>query len=104
MKQSIRLAISKTENHRKLPCGIKLADFKTKISTVWYPLFLGECHSTILRALAFGPNSDNKEKRLIRSRRMYRFDCEKLDDDESKATERKAATEDWIIKKAKEDN
>ena len=103
-KQTIRLAISKTENQCKLHCGgEKLADFKTKISTVWYPLFLGECRSTILRALAFEPNNDNKEKRLIRSRRMFRFDCDKLDD-ESNAMERKAATEDWIIKKAKETN
>ena len=103
MKQSIRLAISKTENHRKLPCGIKLADFKTKISTVWYPLFLGECHSTSLWALPFEPNNENKEKHLIRSRGMFRFDCDKLDD-ESKAMGRKAATEDLIIKKAKETN
>ena len=104
MKQIIRLAISKIENQCKLPCGEKnLAAFKTKIGTIWYPLFLDECHSTIMWALAFETNSENKEKHLIRSRRMFRFDCEKLGGN-FKTMERKAETEDWIIQKAKDTN
>ena len=104
MKQSIRGAISKAENLSKLPSGKKAcADFKTKIRTIWYPLFLDECHSTILRALAIAPNSDTKEKHLLRSRMMFRFECEKVGD-VFNDMERKAATEDWIIQKAKEAN
>ena len=104
MKQSIRVAISKEENLFKLPSETKAyADFKTKIRTIWYPLFLEECHSTILRALAFEPDIDTKKKHLLRSRRMFRFECEELGD-EFKDMERKAETEDWIIQKAKEAN
>ena len=101
MKQSIRGAISKAENLPKLHSEKKAyADFKTKIRTIWYPLFLDEFHSTIFRALAFEPNSDTKEKHLLRSRKMFRLECAKLGD-EFKDMERKAATEDWIIQKAK---
>ena len=104
MKQIIRGAISKAENLSELPSGEKpYADFKTKIRTIWYPLFLDEFHSTIFRALAFEPNIDTKEKHLLRSRRMFRFECEKLGD-EFNDMERKAATEDWIIQKEKEAN
>ena len=102
MKLTIRASIAKEEDPSKFPCGEHAhAEFKGKIATVWYPLFLDECNSTILRALAFGPNRDSKEQHLLQARRMFRYECQKLGDDFN-GMGRKAAIEDSIIKKAKE--
>ena len=82
MKLSIRASIAKAGDLSKLHYGKHAhAEFKGKISTIWYPLFLEECRSTIPRAFAFGPNIDTKEKRLLRARRMFRYECRELGDD-----------------------
>lgn len=103
MKVAVRDDAEKAGDLRKLPSEKQAhAEFKAKISTARYPLRRGECRSTILRAWAFAHNIDTMEKKLLRSRMTFRYECQKLGAD-IKNMERKAETEDTLIKKAKED-
>ena len=103
-KATIRADTSKSDDLCEFPSEKQArGEFKAKISTAWYPLFLEECRSAILRALAFGPNSDTKEKHLLRARMMVRYEFRKPGDD-FRNMERRAATEEAIIKNATEAN